>query len=572
MTYRAPLDDYQFLFRVCFPLSELEGTMRFPDFESSDAEPFLQAAARLAEDALAPLQRAGDVHPAYLENGVVRTSPGYERGYRLIAEGGWAGMAAQPEFGGTGLPVSILNAANEMINGACLALGLNPLLTQSQIDALELHANEEVKRIFLPKLVSGEWSGTMNITEPQAGSDVGALRTKAVPADGSRFLISGQKIFVSWGDADFAKNICHLVLARLPGAEPGTKGVSLFMVPKFLPDKSGHPGLKNGISTLSIEKKLGLHGSPTAVLQYDGAVGWLVGEPHGGMKAMFSMMNVARLGVGCQGVAVAEAAYQQSLEYALARKQGKPIKTDGTGTIIDHANVRRILALMKAQIYSARSICSACAYAIDIARATGGQKWADRAAFLTPIAKAYGSDTGFEVASLGIQVYGGAGYIEETGATQFLRDVLVTTIYEGTNGIQALDLAGRKLANTGDAAFALLDEIEECSRSSRAHAPDLSSDLAQSAAKLKEATGWMIRQSSMNQRYAGACAYLRAMALLLGASNHLKALVAVNGKGPRAALARVFVKRALPALSGHCDEATLGAEDLHFLDFQGQVA
>ena len=571
MTYRAPLDDYQFLFSECFLLSRLEGTQRYRDFDASDSEPILRTAGKLAEDALALLQRAGDMYPAYLENGVVRTSPGYEGGYKQIAEGGWTGVAAGCEFGGTSLPISILNAANEMINGACVSLGLNPVLTQAQIDALELHASEEIKRLYLPKLISGEWFGTMNITESQAGSDVGALRTQAEPAVDGSFRISGQKIFVSWGDADFAENICHLVLARLPDAHSGTKGVSLFIVPKFLPDEKGRPGKRNGITTLSIEKKLGLHGSPTAVLQYEKAVGWLVGEPHGGMKAMFSMMNVARLGVGCQGVAVAGAAYHQALEYASERKQGNPIRNTGAGTIADHANVRRMLALMQAQTFSARAICAACAYAIDMERATGECEWADRAALLTPVAKAYGSDTGVEVALLGIQVHGGAGYMDETGATQYLRDVLVTTIYEGTNGIQAMDLAGRKLSESGETAFKVLAEIAECSKLGQALAPDLALALDEGVTRLRETTGWMIRQDKLNERYAGACAYLRAVALLLGASFHLKALVAVGGNGPRAALARVFIKRALPALSGHCEEAVAGAEDLYSLVSPEQV-
>ena len=351
----------------------------------------------------------------------------------------------------------------------------------------------------------------------------------------------------------------------------GPNGVSVFIVPKFIPDEHGGLGRRNGISTLSIESKMGLHGSPTAVLQYEDAVGWLVGEPHGGMKAMFSMMNVARLGVGCQGVAVAGAAYHQALAYALERKQGAPIRTTGLGTIVDHADVRRMLALMKAKTFAARSVCAACAYAIDMERATGNREWADLAAFLTPIAKAYGSDTGVEVAQLGIQVHGGAGYLSETGATQYLRDVLVTTIYEGTNGIQAMDLVGRKLSDSGEAAYAVLDEIANHAKRGRMFAEDLSLAVEDGVRQLTETTRWMIRQRCLNERFAGATAYLRAMALLMGASMHQRALTAVHGEGPRAALARVFVGRELPALSGHCEQAKAGAQDLYALDFPEQA-
>jgi len=346
MPYRAPSDDYQFLFDHVVDLSQVTATEKFAEATPDLTSAILGEAAKLADEVLAPLQRPGDLHPAVLENGVVRTSPGYGDGYKAIAEGGWVGMGGDPEYGGMALPQSLINAVNEMMGGACLSLQLNPLMTQGQIEALEHHASDEIKAMYLPKLISGAWSGTMNLTEPQAGSDVGALRSKAEPNGDGTYAVTGQKIYISWGDNDFTENVCHLVLARLPDAGPGTKGISLFMVPKLIPDENGVPGVANSLKVVSLEHKLGLHGSPTAVMQYDGATGWLIGEEHKGMAAMFTMMNNARLGVGGQGIAVAEAAYQHALAYAMDRKQGKTVEGE---TIIGHADVRRMLAEMKAR-------------------------------------------------------------------------------------------------------------------------------------------------------------------------------------------------------------------------------
>lgn len=464
-----------------------------------------------------PLQRPGDLHPARLENGVVRTSPGYAEGYKAIAEGGWVAIAADPENGGMGLPMTVTTAVNDMMSAACLSLQLSPLMTQGQIEALEHHASDALKQTYLPKLVSGEWTGTMNLTEAQAGSDVGALSTKAVPNGDGTYAITGQKIYISWGDNDFTPNVCHLVLARLPDAKPGTKGISLFLVPKFIPDENGEPGRANDLKAVSLEHKMGLHGSPTAVMQYDGATGWLVGEEHDGMRAMFTMMNNARLGVGTQGVGVADGAYQHALAYAQDRKQGRSTIENGTGTIIDHANVRRMLATMKAETFAARAIALTCAAAIDMETATAAPDWAARAAFLTPIAKAFGTYTGISVANMGIQLHGGMGFIEETGAAQYLRDVRVTAIYEGTNGIQAMDLVGRKLMDGGEAAYALLDEIESTAEAARANHPELAEPVWQATESLREATEWMVAQTEMNNRFAGAVPFLRAFARVLGA-------------------------------------------------------
>jgi alkylation response protein AidB-like acyl-CoA dehydrogenase len=556
MPYRAPLSDFRLLLDVV-GFDQVVTTERFAEATPDTVEAILTEAAKLAEITLAPLNRAGDKDQARLENGVVRTSAGYAAGYRAIAEGGWVGMAASPDHGGMGLPITVATAVHDMMGSACLALQLNPLMTQGQIEALEHHASDALKSLYIPKLVSGEWCGTMNLTEPQAGSDVGALRTQARPNGDGTYAITGQKIYITWGDNDFTANVCHLVLARLPDAAEGTRGISLFLVPKIIPDAQGNLGARNSLKVVSLEHKLGLHGSPTAVMQYDGAVGWLVGEAHKGMAAMFTMMNNARLGVGMQGVSVAEAATQAALAYAMDRKQGKtPL---GAGAIIDHADVRRMLAQMKVETFAARAIGLACAVAIDMGRATGSADWQARAALLTPIAKAYGTDIGCEVAHLGVQVHGGMGFIEETGAAQFSRDVRVTAIYEGTNGIQAMDLVGRKMLDKGEAAFRLIDEVQAAAEAARPTHPDLAGAVWTAAETLREATEALLAQD-MNDRFAGAVPYLRGFARILGGHFHLAAALA---DPDRAALARFMIRRLLPEHAALLAQARDGAADLY---------
>ncbi|MET4103588.1 acyl-CoA dehydrogenase [Roseovarius sp. MBR-78] len=572
MPYRAPVEDYRFLFDHVIGLPEVAATDRFAEATPDMATAILTEAGRLCEDVLAPLQRPGDLHPARLENGVLRTSPGYAEGYRAIAEGGWIAIGANPDHGGMGLPMLLTTAVNEMMAAACLSLQLAPLMTQGQIEALEHHASPEMQALYLPKLVSGEWSGTMNLTEPQAGSDVGALRSRAEPNGDGTYAITGQKVYISWGDNDFTENVCHLVLARLPDGVPGTKGISLFLVPKFIPDENGDPGARNSLKVISLEHKMGLHGSPTCVMQYDGATGWLVGEAHDGMRAMFTMMNNARLGVGGQGIGVAEGAYQHALAYAQDRRQGRTPTGDGTGTIIEHANVRRMLASMRAETFAARAIALACAKAIDMQTATGAAQWGARAALLTPIAKVCGTETGIAVANTGIQLHGGMGYIEETGAAQFLRDVRVTAIYEGTNGIQAMDLVGRKLMDGGEAALTLIEEIETAAEAARGTLPDLAGPVWQASESLREATDWMLAQTEMTERFAGAMPYLRGFARVLGARFHLAAALAEGGDGPRTRLARFYITRLLPEHAGHFAHATQGAADLYALTASDFVA
>jgi len=557
MPYRAPVSDYHFLFDHVVGFGQVTATDRFADATSDMTQAILTEAAKMSEEVLAPLNRAGDTHPARLENGIVRTSPGFADGYNAIAEGGWIGMSASPDVGGLGLPMTLTNAVNEMAASACLALQLSPLMTQGQIEALEHHASDAIKELYIPKLISGEWNGTMNLTEPQAGSDVGALRTKAEPNGDGTYAISGQKIYISWADNDFTSNVCHLVLARLPDGVSGTKGISLFMVPKLIPDADGNPGKQNDLRVVSLEHKMGLHGSPTAVMEYSGATGWLVGEENGGMAAMFTMMNNARLGVGTQGVAVAEAAFQHALAYAQERKQGKAA---GTGAIIEHADVRRMLATMKADTYAARGISMMNAVAIDMATATGDPVWKARAAFLTPIGKAFGSDIGCEVSAMGTQVHGGMGFIEETGAAQFARDVRVTAIYEGTNGIQAMDLTARKLMDGGDAAFRILEEIQAGAEAAKASYPDLAEAVWQSVETLRETTEWLVAQKDLTDRFAGAVPYLRAFARVLGSHVHLAS--AVSGDTSRARLAAFYIKRILPEHAGLLAHTREGAADL----------
>ena len=568
MPYRAPLDDYNFLFDHVIGLNQVRETDRFEEATDDLTRAILTEAGKLCEEVMYPVQRAGDLTPSYLENGVVRTADGYADAFKAIAEGGWIGMSADPEFGGMGLPMAVTTAVNEMMSAACLSLQLAPLMSQGQIEALEHHASDAIKALYLPKLISGEWTGTMNLTEPQAGSDVGALSSKATDSGDGTFRVSGQKIYISWGDNDFTSNICHLVLARLPDAPSGTKGISLFLVPKRLPDENGEAGVANSLSVVSLEHKMGLHGSPTCVMQYDEATGWLIGKEGGGMAAMFTMMNNARVGVGGQGIGAAEGAYQHALAYAIDRKQGRTPVTGGSGSIVDHADVRRMLLTMKADIFASRAIALSCAVAIDMGTATGRAEWKFRAAFLTPIAKAFGTDVGIEVANTAIQVHGGMGVIEETGIAQYARDVRVTAIYEGTNGIQAMDLVARKMMDGGEVANRIMDEIDPHAEAARDRFPTMADDVWQACESLREATDWLTSEGDLNQRFAGAVPYLRAFARILGGHLHLTAALADSTAGKREKLARFYIKRLMPEYIGLLSHAQSGADDLYAINVE----
>ena len=553
MAYRAPVSEINFLLENVLGGARLGETELFADATLDTAAAIFDEAAKLAEGVIAPLNRVGDEEGAKLENGVVRCAPGFKDAYQALATGGWVGMNGPEAYGGMGMPMAVTVAVNEMMSSACLSLALNPLMTQGQIEAFEHHASDALKDVYLKKLVSGQWTGTMNLTEPQAGSDVGALSTKAADNGDGSFSISGQKIFISWGDHDVAENIVHLVLARLPEGAAGTRGISLFAVPKFIPDENGTPGVANSLHVVSLEHKLGLHASPTAIMAFEGATGWMVGKENGGMAAMFTMMNNARLGVGIQGLSQAEAAYQMALEFAHERKQGRT-PVEGVDAIIGHADVRRNLMTMKSLTQIARALCLDCAVSLDLARANGDEAQAARAAFLTPIAKAFGTDTGCEVAELGVQVHGGMGYIEETGAAQYYRDVRVTAIYEGTNGIQAMDMVGRKLKDGGKAAFALLAEIGLTAAIAEEKYPDLAAFLYGVENSLTVTTHWMA-SAPPNARFAGATQYLRAFALTLGGHYLLRAAMADEARLP---LARFHIRQTMQVVDALCSAAREG--------------
>src|SRR6202142_2582890 len=469
MTYRAPINDMLLALHHGAARRAAVKAGHYGDFDSDIAAAVLEEAGRFASDVLAPLNRIGDENGIKLDGGKVTTAPGWPDAYRRWTAAGWNAVSGSEAFGGQGLPLAINAACTEIWSASNMAFGLCPLLTLSAIEALDAHGSEELKKIYLEKLISGAWTGTMQLTEPQAGSDVGALRTRAERAADGSYRISGTKIFITYGDHDMTDNIVHFVLARLPDAPAGTRGISLFLVPKFLVNADGSLGARNDIYPSGIEHKLGIHASPTRTMTMGdkgGALGYLLGEENRGMLCMFTMMNQARLGVGLEGVGIADRAYQQALAYAQERRQGRAVGKTGNGMdpIIVHPDIKRMLMQMRALTAAARTICYAPAVALDVStRATDSKTRsaaAARGALLTPIAKAFSSDIGNEVTALGVQVHGGMGFIEETGAAQHYRDARITTIYEGTNGIQSIDLVTRKLAaNGGASVWALLDEL-----------------------------------------------------------------------------------------------------------------
>src|SRR3954471_2422241 len=532
MTYRAPISDMLLSLNHGAGLKAAMEAGHYGDFDGDIVSAVLEEAGKFATDVLAPLNKVGDEHGIKLSDGKVTTAPGWPDAYKRWTEGGWNAVSGPEDFGGQGLPLAINAACTEIWSAANAAFGLCPLLTLSAIEALDAHGRDALKRIYLAKLVSGEWTGTMQLTEPQAGSDVGALRTRAERADDGTYRIKGTKIFITYGDHDMTDNIVHFVLARLPDAPAGTKGISLFLIPKFMVNADGSLGARNDIHPSGVEHKLGMHASPTCTMTMGdkgGAIGYLIGEENRGMLCMFTMMNQARLGVGLEGVGIADRAYQQALAFAQGRRQGRAIgkKGDGTDAIIVHPDVKRMLMQMRALTAAARTICYATAVALDVSvRATDAKVRSDaaaRGALLTPIAKAFSTDIGNEVTSLGVQVHGGMGFIEETGAAQHYRDARITAIYEGTNGIQSIDLVTRKLAaNGGASVWALLEELTGIVRQVEA-----SNDPAfgTTGAKLRDALGsldrtsrWLLERvaSSPNDALAGATPYLRLFGSTLG--------------------------------------------------------
>ncbi|MFO1082771.1 MAG: acyl-CoA dehydrogenase [Reyranellaceae bacterium] len=531
MTYSAPLADMRFALREVAGLPTVASLPGYEHATDDTVDAVLEEAAKLAGNGLAPLNRDGDKVGAQLENGVVRTAPGFAAIYKEFVDGGWNSLPFDPDFGGQGMPWLLAAAVQEMWQAANMGFGLVLLLNQGAIDAIHHHGSAEQKATWLPRMISGEWTGTMNLTEPQAGSDLAQLKSRAVKS-GDHYLVSGQKIFITYGEHDMAENIVHLVLARTPDAPPGVRGISLFIVPKFLVDADGKPGRRNDLRCVSLEHKLGIHASPTCVMSFGddgGAVGYLVGEEGRGLSYMFTMMNNARLSVGIQGLAIAERAYQQAVAFARGRVQSKDdgSKDPSPVAIVHHADVRRMLMTMRAQIEAMRALGYYTAAGID-----GALKHPDRAAarrtqdrvdLLIPIVKAWFTDLGNEIASLGVQVHGGMGFIEETGAAQHLRDARILPIYEGTNGIQARDLVGRKIAKDGGETILLLVAEMRATVDELAAAPgdDLAAirtALAASADALETATRWVAEsvKTELVAALAGSAPYLRLAGTALG--------------------------------------------------------
>jgi acyl-CoA dehydrogenase len=584
MTYRAPVSEMLFMMRHVGELERSIDEGIYPDLSTDLVENILEAAARFSGDVLAPINRLGDRHGAELRDGVVTTAPGFKEAYQAWVGAGWNALAGPAEYGGQGLPLLLNAGCSEMWNGACLAFGVAPLLTFGGVEALAAHGSEDLKQRYLEKLVAGEWTATMNLTEPQAGSDLSAIRTRAEPCGDGSYRIFGQKIFISYGEHDLADNIIHLVLARLPDAPKGTRGISLFLVPKILPD-----GSRNDVRCSGLEHKLGIHASPTCTMVYGdngGARGWLLGEENRGLVCMFTMMNSARLSVALQGVAIAERACQDALTFAAERRQGASPSHNGNGMapIIEHADVRRMLATMRGLTNAARAVSYATAQAIDRSHRSQDsaerESASERAALLTPVAKAFATDIAIEVASLGIQVHGGMGFIEETGAAQHLRDARILSIYEGTNGIQAIDLVTRKLPMSGgeavrrqiDAMRAIAGQLADADCPTlQAAAPQIGKAIK----SLERATMFMLDALAGNSgeaALAGATPYLRLFATaqggtLLGASAlaaHRAASAGDNDPANtgRVQLAQFFADNIAPSAVGLADVVVGGAASL----------
>ena len=583
MTYRAPVRDLRFALESAADFGAL--AKYFPGVDDETVTAVLEGAGALSAKVLAPLNHSGDRAGATFENGRVRTAPGFADAYRQFAAGGWNGLSADPAHGGQGLPKALEIAVFEMVQAANMAFGLCPMLTLAAIEALALHGTDRQKSLYLPKLISGEWTGTMNLSEPQAGSDLGAIATRAENDGDGGWRLTGQKIFITWGDHDAAENIVHMVLGRLPDAPPGSRGLTLFLAPMRLVSDDGSLGEANALRPVSIEHKLGIHASPTCVMAYEGAKAEMVGAPNAGLANMFVMMNAARLQVGVQGVGLAERAYQRALAFSLERAQGRSAWT-GTqpSRLFDHPDVRRTLMLTKAKIEAARAICLSTAVASDIARLAGNPVDRDaarlREEILTPIAKAWSTDMAVEAASACLQVHGGMGFIEETGAAQHYRDARILPIYEGTNGIQAIDLMGRKLAlGKGAAVRELVGDIvpttAELKSADDAWLHSIGAHLEAGLAAVQAASGWLIERRGHAQpdALAGATPYLKLMGDVVGGWMLGKQALAASkkieaGEGDtaywrtRIGLARVFAHQVLAQAPGLAQAVTQGSVDL----------
>jgi alkylation response protein AidB-like acyl-CoA dehydrogenase len=595
--YVPPLRDIRF---VLEQLVDLDGLSKLEAYAHADPDTVLgviEESGRFMAEVAGPLNRIGDTAGSILDgDGNVRTPTGFREAYRQYVDAGWGAVPFPAEFGGGGFPWLVAVAMQEMLIAANMAFSTCPILTQGAIDMLAQHGSPGQQATFLEKMVSGEWAGTMNLTEPQAGSDLGAVRAKAVPAADGTWRITGQKIFITFGEHDLAGNIIHLVLARVPDAPPGTRGISCFIVPKYLVNDDGSPGARNDLRCVAIEHKLGIRASPTCVMSYGeagGAVGYLIGEANQGMRYMFTMMNTARLSVGLQGLSISERAYQDALRYAQERRQGRAAGAPKgePSPIVEHPDVRRMLLTMKAYIEAMRALLYTNAVSIDLARDHPDQ--AEREArreltdLLTPISKAWCTDLGVELASIGLQVHGGMGYVEETGVAQYLRDSRISPIYEGTNGIQAIDLVLRKVPMRGGGVVSdLLAQMEALGPELAAAGPELAGiapALADGISVLREATGWMLSrgQAEPNDALAGATPYLRLSGLVIGgwlmARSALAASRLLRDAGgsdavflqEKIATARFYAGQLLPQAAGLLPAVTAGAGPLFQVDLSG---
>jgi alkylation response protein AidB-like acyl-CoA dehydrogenase len=581
--YRPPVNDLAFVLEHVVGYPEIAA---YPGYEHADLETvvgLLDEAGEFMVDAVAPSNHIGDTEGAqHQPDGSVITPAPFKKAYQQYVEAGWGSVPFPEEFGGGGFPWTVGLAIQEMLGSSNMAFALCPLLTQGAIDALLHYGSDGQKTTYLPKMISGEWTGTMNLTEPQAGSDVGALTTRAVPNADGTFAITGQKIYITFGEHDLADQIVHLVLARTPGAPEGTKGISCFIVPKFMVNEDGSLGERNAVTCLSIEHKLGIHGSPTCVMEYENATGYLIGEENLGMRIMFVMMNSARLSVGTQGLALSERAYQDSRDYALDRHQGRAIGATGKDSaIVEFPDVRRMLLTQKAYIAAMRRLMLFNAVNIDKSTHAPDAQTRARAVeivgLLTPICKSFGTDLGNELTSIGLQVHGGMGFIEETGVAQYYRDVRIAAIYEGTNGIQAADLVGRKLGvRDGASVLEFLGQMREIDAELAAAGDDyesIRSELAKQLEELQSATEWMLRtgRNDPNAILAGSSPYLRMWGLVVGGWLMARSALAAPATGDsdiaetQLVLARFYAEQLLPAVAGLSGAATAGADDLFAL-------
>ena len=605
MAYTAPVRDIRFSLEVA-GLDRVLATGAYEALPDDLLDGILAGAGRLAADVLAPLNAPGDRQGSHRNpDGTVTNPDGFADAYRAFVGGGWQAVPFDPAFGGMGLPKAVALGVHEMIHAANMSFGLCPMLTLGAVEALAAHGTPDQQRLYLPRLVTGEWSGTMNLTEPQAGSDVGALTARAEPQPDGSYRIFGQKIYITWGEHPMTANIIHLVLARLPDAPPGSRGISLFLVPKYVPDADGNPGPRNDVTCIGLEHKLGIHASPTCTMAYGdgvhtgagggrpGAIGWMVGEPNRGLAAMFTMMNSARLNVGLQGVAVGDAAFQKAHAYARERRQGRAEGWTGAGPspIFHHADVRRMLMTMKARVAAARTICHMTAVAADLAISApdpaARAEARAREELLTPIAKGWSTDMGVEVASLGVQIHGGMGFVEEGGAAQFYRDARIAAIYEGTNGIQAIDLVSRKLTMEGGAPVrALIAEmrqtVADCAGSGHAQLAWIGERLGAAVDVMEEAAGWLVRAQAGNQKrdaLAGATPFLKIAGEVTGgwclARGALAAEAGMRQPGAdvawltaRLVLAGFFAENVLTQIPGQLAGVTAGADHLFEPDIE----